>query len=70
MSDAPIAPYPIQNALTREIRAAAAKLGDPGFLSLWAGQAAALAHEMPARELVAQIVHQAEAVISGLRAEP
>src|SRR5438445_2190193 len=52
------------------IRAAAAKLGDPGFLSLWAGQAAALAHEMPARELVAQIVHQAEAVISGLRAEP
>jgi nitronate monooxygenase len=70
MSDAPIAPYPIQNALTREIRAAAAKLGDPGFLSLWAGQAAALAREMPARELVAQIVHEAEAVISGLRAEP
>ena len=70
MSSAPIAPYPIQNALTREIRAAAARLGDPGFLSLWAGQAAALAREMPARELVAQIVHEAEAVISGLRAEP
>src|SRR5438105_1346899 len=70
MSDAPIAPYPIQNALTREIRATAAKLGDPGFLSLWAGQAAPLAREMPARELVAQIVHEAEAVISGLRAEP
>jgi nitronate monooxygenase len=70
MSGAPIAPYPIQNALTREIRAAAAKLGDPGLLSLWAGQAAALAREMPARELVAQIVQEAEDVIAGLRAEP
>ena len=70
MSSAPIAPYPIQNALTREIRATAAKLGDPGFLSLWAGQAAPLAREMPARELVAKIVHEAEAVISGLRTEP
>jgi nitronate monooxygenase len=70
MSGAPIAPYPIQNALTREIRAAAAKLGDPGFLSLWAGQAAALAREMPAEELVAQIVREADAVIAGLQAGP
>jgi NAD(P)H-dependent flavin oxidoreductase YrpB (nitropropane dioxygenase family) len=70
LSNAPIAPYPIQNALTREIRAAAAKLGDPGLLSLWAGQAAVLAREMPARELVAQLVHEAEAVISSLRTEP
>src|SRR5206468_6792306 len=38
MAGAPLAPYPAQNSLTREIRAAAAKAGDAGLLSLWAGQ--------------------------------
>ncbi|MGS0741240.1 NAD(P)H-dependent flavin oxidoreductase [Glaciimonas sp. GG7] len=34
--------YPVQNALTAEIRLAAKKAGRPEFLSLWAGQAAAM----------------------------
>lgn len=31
-------PYPLQNALTRELRAAAARAGRAEFLSLWAGE--------------------------------
>ncbi len=64
MADAPRAPYVIQNALTREIRAAAAKAGDSGLLSLWAGQAAALARDLPAREVVAQVLREASEVLS------
>ena len=66
MADAPLAPYPVQNSLTREIRAAAAKASDPGLLSLWAGQAAALAREMPAGLLVAQILREADAAVKRL----
>jgi nitronate monooxygenase len=53
-------PFPIQNALTRDIRAAAAKAGDPGLLSLWAGQAAALAVEAPAAEIVLRLARETE----------
>jgi nitronate monooxygenase len=64
MSGAPLAPFPVQNALTREIRAAAARAGDAGLLSLWAGQGASLARELPAGELVAQIVREKDKVLS------
>ena len=64
MSGAALAPFPVQNALTREIRAAAARAGDAGFLSLWAGQAAALARELPAKELLAIIMREAEDALS------
>ena len=66
MAGAPLAPYPAQNSLTREIRAAATKAGDAGLLSLWAGQGAPLAREKPARELVAEILREAEAVLARL----
>src|SRR5207249_4470536 len=48
MAAAPLAPYQVQNSLTREIRTASARRGDAALLSLWAGQAAALAREVPA----------------------
>ena len=38
---AAIAPFPLQNALTRPLRSAAAKQGRAKFLSLWAGQGCA-----------------------------
>jgi len=66
MSGEPLAPFPVQNALTREIRAAAVKGGDSGLLSLWAGQGAPMLREEPAREIVARIVREAEAVIARL----
>lgn len=34
----PLAPYPYQNDLTKKIRSEAARLGKPGFMSLWAGE--------------------------------
>lgn len=51
-----ILPYPLQNALTRAMRAAAAEQGNPEFLSLWAGQGVARARAMPAAELVSRLV--------------
>jgi nitronate monooxygenase len=49
-------PYPLQNALTRPMRNAAAQQGLPDYLSLWAGQGVARACAMPARELVSRLL--------------
>lgn len=57
-----ILPYPLQNALTRPLRNAAAARGDTRFLSLWAGQGAAMARDLSAGELVQQLVREAEEV--------
>jgi nitronate monooxygenase len=51
-----ILPYPLQNALTRAMRSAAAEQGNSDFLSLWAGQGVARARAMPAAELVSRLV--------------
>ncbi len=53
-----ILPYPLQNALTRQMRMAAAKKGDSEFLSLWAGQGVARARALPAAELVRRLVEE------------
>ncbi|HYL72724.1 MAG TPA: nitronate monooxygenase [Bryobacteraceae bacterium] len=47
-----ILPYPLQNALTRTMRTAAAQQGLAGYLSLWAGQGVARARTLPAGELI------------------
>jgi len=53
-----ILPYPLQNALTRAMRTAAAQRGDAGFLSLWAGQGVARARVLPAADLVRRLVEE------------
>jgi len=55
-----ILPYPLQNALTRAMRTAAAKQGEAGYLSLWAGQGVARIRVMPAQELVRTLVRELE----------
>jgi len=50
--------FPRQNILTRAMRAAAAKLGESGFLSLWAGQGVARARALPAGDLVRRLVDE------------
>ena len=50
--------YPLQNALTRSMRTAAAQQGIPDYLSLWAGQGVARARAMPAGDLVARLVEE------------
>jgi nitronate monooxygenase len=51
-----ILPYPLQNALTRPMRTAAAKTGDAGFLSLWAGQGVTRARSLRAAELIKRLL--------------
>jgi nitronate monooxygenase len=60
MTDVPeIAPYPQQHWLTRDIRTAATAQNQPDYLSLWTGQAVALAKPLPAAEIVAQLLADA-----------
>jgi len=56
-----ILPYPLQNALTRPMRVAAAAQGNTELLSLWAGQGVARSRQMPAGELVATLLGESEA---------
>jgi nitronate monooxygenase len=52
--------FPAMNSLTRGIRGAAAKNGDPDAQSLWAGQAAPLARPMPAADLLRLLSDEVE----------
>jgi len=56
--EAAILPYPLQNALTRAMRAAAAQRGESGYLSLWAGTGVARARALPAGELVRRLASE------------
>ncbi|WP_258111677.1 nitronate monooxygenase family protein [Alicyclobacillus sp. SP_1] len=51
--------YPVQNALTRDIRLAAAKRGDPEYMSLWAGQGLRMATNRQADAIIQECVQQA-----------
>ncbi len=62
-----VPPYPVQNALTRDIRAEAARQGKSDFLSLWAGQGLRMSRETSAGRLVGDVIAQASAIVDGLR---
>ena len=64
--DGELPPFPVQNTLTKDVRAAAQKQDRPEFMSLWAGQAARLARSSSAAELVKSVVEGAEAVLREL----
>lgn len=51
-----ILPFPLQNALTRPMRTAAAQLGESGYLSLLVGQGVTRARALAAAELVQHLV--------------
>ncbi len=58
--EANIPAYPIQNALTQELRAAAAKAGSAEELSLWAGQSVTLARPGSAAEITETLWREAQ----------
>jgi nitronate monooxygenase len=60
--DAPSA-YPDVHHLTAKVRAAARSAGDPDGFHLWAGQAHALARDLPAGELVAALWEEARSAL-------
>jgi nitronate monooxygenase len=55
---ADLPPYPIMNALTREIRRVASERGEAEMLSLWAGQGVGMVRELPAAQLVDLLVRE------------
>jgi len=56
-----IAAYPMAYDAGKQLNAAAKAKGETGFGAQWAGQAAPLAHALPAAELVAQLKAEMEA---------
>ncbi len=58
-------PFPVQNALSRDVRSAAQKQDRPEFMSLWAGQAVRLARPTTAAQLVESVAEEAEAALRG-----
>ncbi len=53
--------YPVQNALTSSIRAAAARVDNTELMSLWCGAAVNLARAMPVAQLVQTLLAEMEA---------
>lgn len=64
--EAEIPAYPVQNALTRDLRAAATRAGDAGMLSLWAGQGVRAIREQPAGEIVTALWSEARSELGAL----
>jgi nitronate monooxygenase len=59
--------FPWQNALTTQMRKAAAQKGDAGLLSLWAGQGSPMSRSISAAELVHQLEAEIKAAAGCLR---
>lgn len=68
--EAELPPYPLQNALTRVIRSAAASARNPDLMSLFAGQGTRLATDLPAAEVFRRIVRQTVDLLEALEVPP
>lgn len=55
--------YPIQNALTKDIRTAASKQDQPEWMSMWSGQAPRLSRRGSAGDKVKEIVSEVESYL-------
>jgi nitronate monooxygenase len=64
-AEAPAA-YPQLHHLTKTLRAAAAKAGDPAAMSMWAGQGHPFARELPAAELTHVLAAETRTAVSDL----
>jgi nitronate monooxygenase len=65
-----IPPFPVQNALTKDVRTAAQRQDRPEFMSLWAGQGVRLARATTVAELVESVAGGAEAALARAAARP
>ena len=63
VDDGDVLPFPLQNALTRPLRTAAAQANRAEFVSLWAGQGVRMARRQKAGELVARLAAEAEVAL-------
>lgn len=58
--------FPIPNSLTGPLRAKSGAMDLPDYMSLWSGQAGALARDLPAGELIETLMRETENVINAL----
>ena len=58
--------FPILNTLTGPLRKASSQEGNTDFMSLWAGQSASLSRNLPAEQLLAQLVKETEQTLRQL----
>jgi nitronate monooxygenase len=65
--NAPQLAFPAQNSVTGKLRQSSAKVGNPDFVAMWAGQAAPLARALPAAELIAKLRNEALESIQNLK---
>ncbi|ENQ3104820.1 nitronate monooxygenase [Bacillus cereus] len=59
--------YPIQNAVTTEIRQAAVKQNNHEYMSLWAGQASSLAKTEEAQHMIMRVVKETKETLTRLQ---
>lgn len=64
MDDVDVPPYPIQNSLTQDLRAANARVGRSDMLSLWAGQGVHAIREGRTADLIREFWAEARAALS------
>ncbi|MGI9533551.1 MAG: NAD(P)H-dependent flavin oxidoreductase [Thermodesulfobacteriota bacterium] len=67
--EALIPEYPIQNQLTRDIRAKAREENNPDFMSYWAGQGSSMCRETTANELINSLIKECDSVLSDLKTD-
>jgi len=65
-----VLPFPYQNALTRQLRSAAATQHKAEYLSLWAGQGVGMARQMAAAALMSRLVDEMQEAVQRLRDLP
>ncbi len=65
-----ILPFPLHNTALQPLRKEAARRGDTRFVAMYAGQAARLTRDLPAADLVRQLVQEAEDVVGKLEILP
>ena len=66
IAETAIAPYPMAYDAGKALNAAAKAKGETGFGAQWAGQAAALARDLPADTLVAVLHAEMERALSNI----
>jgi nitronate monooxygenase len=64
--DEPLPPYPAHYSLSRVLRAAALERGNADFITMWSGQGVGLFRQLPAAELVADLVSETQALLRRL----
>lgn len=67
--EANVPEYPVQNALMRPLRRAAAARGDARYVNLWAGQAASLSRPVTAEEYLATLTHRLSDPLQGVASD-